>query len=450
METEDKKNNYTGNQPETPVIEESKPTKNKRRLLSPEEIQKRKKLLVYPMMGLAFVIVMYIILAPPKEDKERKQAGQGLNLTIPEVSGGELVEDKVAAYQQANSEQNEQERQSAMSTLSEFFPDTRQPENRDDLISEPEPPETVDQSTLAYRDIRNTLGNFYEDRSEYDALQQQIDDLQAQLDERYSEREQLDDVQQQLELMEKSYEMAARYMPQTTGTKVNPFETAAEREMDEPVNAHAKAETREAAFTVYSDAGTVVSSLHQEVSDSVFMAEQMQERNRSFLPGTETVDDIPLKNTLKVAVYETQTLKDGETVRLRLLEPARVAGMYIPKNTLLTAVARIQGNRLTLSVTSIEHRERIVHVNLSAYDLDGQPGVFIPNSLEVNAAKEIAAGMGQSAGTSFTFASSAGQQLTADAGRGLLQGASQYFGNRMREVKVTLKSGHKLFLMQNR
>ena len=176
----------------------------------------------------------------------------------------------------------------------------------------------------------------------------------------------------------------------------------------------------------------------------------MQKRNRSFLSATETADDIPLKNTLKVSVYETVTLKDGETVRLRLLESARVANMLIPKNTLLTAVARVQGNRLSLSVTNIEHSERIVAVNLSAYDLDGQLGVFIPHSLEVNAAKEIAAGVGQSAGTSFTFSSSAGQQLAADAGRGLMQGASQYFGNKMREVKVTLKSGHKLFLMQNK
>ena len=100
-----------------------------------------------------------------------------------------------------------------------------------------------------------------------------------------------------------------------------------------------------------------------------------------------------------------------------------------------------------LSVTSIEHRERIMSVNLSAYGLDGQLGVFIPNSEEVNALKETVAGMGQSAGTSFTFNSSAGQQLAADAGRGIMQGASQYLNKKMREVKVTLKSGHKLFLI---
>lgn len=251
----------------------------------------------------------------------------------------------------------------------------------------------------------------------------------------------------QLALMEKSYEMAAKYLPQSPVTPVNPFETAVERPMDgTPVNAHARAEAKEPVLTVYPDAATVVSALYQEVPDSVFMAEQLQERNRHFFSAEQTSDDIPDKNTLKVSVYETVTLKDGETVRLRLLEAARVANMFIPKNTLLTAVSNVQGNRLSLSVTSIEYRERIIAVNLTAYDTDGQPGVFIPNSLEANAAREIAAGMGQSAGTSFTFSSSAGQQIAADAGRGLLQGASQYFGNKMREVKVTLKSGHRLFL----
>lgn len=430
-----------------------------RKLPTPEEIQKRKKVLVYMLLVLVFIGVMYWIFAPSKAEKEKKQTEQGINVEIPEISGGELPEDKETAYKLAENEQKENERQWTMGTLSDFFGDTQKSDNRlekwesfADQDYRSGKGNEISRSASAYGDIRNTLGNFYEENSQMEILQQQIDELQAQLDEKNGLVDEDREIQRQLELMEKSYEMAARYLPQNQqATTPNPFETAVEREMDEPLpNAFTKTEAKESVFTVLPEVKNVVSALYQDVPDSVFMAEQMQERNRSFLSATEIVDDIPLKNTLKVAVYETQTLKDGETVRLRLLEPVRVANMLVPKNTLLTAVARIQGNRLTLSVTSIEHRERIVPVNLSAYDLDGQPGVFIPNSLEVNAAKEIAAGMGQSAGTSFTFASSAGQQLAADAGRGLLQGASQYFGNRMREVKVTLKSGHKLFLMQNR
>lgn len=461
METEEKRTDHT-HQAESPVVEENKPeeeapVENKRKLLPFEEIQKWKNLLVFSLMGLVFVIVIYIIYAPSKSDKEKKQAEQGLNLSVPEVSGSELVEDKETAYLQAGRERNEQERQTAMGALSDYFLETRPKNARDEFALPPEPgygtesPGAISQSALAYRDIQHTLGTFYEDRSEIDALQQQIDALQSQLYERDSDREQLNDVQQQLELMEKSYEMAARYLPQTPAAPVNPFETAVERPMEvSPVNAHVRAERKEHSFVVLPDENSVVSALYQEVPDSIFVAEQLQERNHRFLSATEIMEDIPGKNTLKVAVHETVTLKDGETVRLRLLEAARVANMHIPKNTLLTAVAKVQGNRLSLSVTSIEYRERIIAVNLSAYGMDGQPGIFIPNPEEMNAVKEVVAGMGQNAGTSFTFNSSAGQQLASDAGRGVMQGASQFLNKKMREVKVTLKTGHLLYLSDNK
>lgn len=444
----------TDNDVQASVIDEQ-PAKKERKPLSPEEIQKRKKMIIYPLMGVAFILVMYLIFAPSKADKEKADAAQGLNVEIPAITGGELPDDKETAYKQAEIEINETERQSAMGALSDFFGRTQQADNRQD---EWEPaaeseynsthPNEIRQSATAYGDIRHTLGNFYEDNSQVEALQQQIDDLQAQLEERNNATSESEEIQKQLELMEKSYEMAAKYLPQNQkATPVNPFETAIERGMNDPIpNAHAKAEAKEPIFAVLPDTKNVVSALYQEVSDSVFIAEQSQERNRSFISAAKIANETPDKNTLKVSVHETVTLKDGETVRLRLLETARVANLHLPKNKILTATAKIQGNRLTLSVTHIEQQGRIIAVNLSAFDLDGQPGVFIPNSEEMNAVKEVVAGMGQSAGTSFTFNSSAGQQLAADAGKGVMQGASQFLNKKMREVKVTVKAGHLLYL----
>lgn len=458
---EQEKNIQSGTPETTPVEENTIPEEGKvrpKKRLSSEEITKRKKLLFYPLIFLLFLIVMYIIFAPSKTDKEKKEAGQGINMTIPEVSGIELPNDKETAYEQARREENETQRLSAMGPLSDFFPETQEAGNVreegstiDEPISGNTTQSSIGQSASAYKDIRHTLDNFYEDNSQYDELQQQIDELQAQINAGDTrQQEENDEMEKQLELMEKSYEMAARYLPQGANTNASPFATAIERPMEDISNAYEKARSpSENTFSVLPDNRTVISSLWQDIPDSVFIAEQLQERNDGFITVSETIDD-DRKNTLKASVYETVTLKDGETVRLRLLESARVASTIIPKNTLLTATAKIQGNRLSLSVTHIEYRERIIAVNLSAYDSDGQPGVFIPNSLELNAAKEIAAGMGQSAGTSFTFSSSTGQQIAADAGRGLMQGASQFFGNKMREVKVTLKTGHQLFLMQNR
>lgn len=444
-----------------PVSEEqpAKPTEPKaRKLLTPEEIQKRKKMLIYPLMVGVFLLAIYLIFAPSKADREKRQVEQGINIEIPQVIGDELLDDKEEAYKKADNEQKEAERQSTMGALSDFFGITQKANNRSEeweLVAEPDyrsgSQSDIQHSATAYRDIQHTLGNFYQDNSGYEAMQQQIIDLQAQLNERNTTEAKDDDVQKQLLLMEKSYEMASRYMPQGNNSNALSFaatnETIVEKSFSD---VDEKTERSEPQFSVLAEKKQVVSALYQEVSDSVFIAEQMQERNRRFLSARVNNNETPDKNTLRVSVHETVTLKDGETVRLRLLEPARVANLLIPKNTLLTAFAKIQGNRLTLSVTHIEQQEQIISVNLSAFDLDGQPGVFIPNSEEMNAVKEVVAGMGQSAGTSFTFSASAGQQLASDAGKGVMQGASQYLNKKMREVKVTLKSGHKLFLIQNK
>ena len=54
--------------------------------------------------------------------------------------------------------------------------------------------------------------------------------------------------------------------------------------------------------------------------------------------------------------------------------------------------------------------------------MDGQEGVYIPGSEDINALKEVGANIGGSMGTSFTFASSAKDQIISEAARGVMQG----------------------------
>ncbi|MDR1356451.1 MAG: conjugative transposon protein TraM [Tannerellaceae bacterium] len=99
--------------------------------------------------------------------------------------------------------------------------------------------------------------------------------------------------------------------------------------------------------------------------------------------------------------------------------------------------------------THMEYRATIMPIDLTVYDTDGQEGIFIPNLQELSAAKEIAANMGTSAGTSFNMNSDAGEQFVADMGRNLIQGVSQFTAKKLREVKVHLKAGYKVFLLPN-
>ena len=69
---------------------------------------------------------------------------------------------------------------------------------------------------------------------------------------------------------------------------------------------------------------------------------------------------------------------------------------------------------MAVTVNSIESGGNILPVELTAYDMDGQAGLFVPNTAERTAMKEAAANIGGSFGTSISFARSASQQLVMD------------------------------------
>lgn len=193
----------------------------------------------------------------------------------------------------------------------------------------------------------------------------------------------------------------------------------------------------------------VVSSLRQPMSDLEFVKQYSQPRNRDF----HTVDSEDLsgeKNTISAVVHGDQTLVNGQSVKLRMTEEMRAGRHVIPKNTILTGVGKISGERLGIEISSIEYEGNIIPVSLQAYDSDGQHGIYIPGSMEMNAVKEIAGNMGQNMGSSITITQqgqSAGQQLLTDLGRGAIQGTSQYIAKKAREIKVTLKAGYRIFLL---
>ena len=135
-------------------------------------------------------------------------------------------------------------------------------------------------------------------------------------------------------------------------------------------------------------------------------------------------------------------------MRLRTVEPMQAGRQLIPRNTIITGIAKIAGERLEITVESIEYGGSIIPVEMEVYDTDGQMGVYIPGSMEVAAIKEIAGNMGQGLGTTINLTQqSAGEQLLTDLGRGTIQGASQYIAKKAREVKVTLKAGYRVLLL---
>ena len=434
--------------------------------LTEEERQRRKKFIIYPLMFLLFAGSMWLIFAP--SEKEEEKQSKGFNTEVPDPQASELIGDKKKAYEKEMMEQKEQERSRAMQSLSSMFGEMTggQPvQSSEELalktnLSERDngfgsrttaPQEGFHASASAYQDINRTLGSFYEMPRE-DPEKEEMRTRLKELESRMSNEQQSPaiTVNDQMALLEKSYQLAAKYMPaggrgqsvpaalpSTSGS-----ETASERK--------AVATTRNGkavAFPVSPVSEQVVSALAQPMSDSTFRSEYVKERNYIFHTAIGTAP-LTEKNTISACVHTRQTVTDGQTVRFRLLEPMLVSGKEIPRNTSVVGVAKIQGERLNVLISSLEYHGNIIPVELAVYDTDGQAGIFIPGSMERSAAKEIVAGMGTSAGSSMNFSTDAGAQLAADLGKGLIQGTSQYFSKKMRSVKVHLKAGYKVLIYQ--
>ncbi|RRD92426.1 conjugative transposon protein TraM [Bacteroides heparinolyticus] len=433
--------------------------------LTEEERQRRKKFVIYPLMFLLFAGSMWLIFAP-SEKEEEKQA-KGFNTEVPDPMATELIGDKKKAYEKEMMEEKEQERNRAMQSLSSLFGKmtggqaSQSTDEESAWESEPldgregytsrysDPQAGFHASASAYQDINRTLGSFYETPRE-DPEKEELHARLAELEARMSSEQQTPTatINDQMALLEKSYQLAAKYMPSGGGQQSSSMTSASDGEMASERKAVETARNGKAVtFPVAPVSEQVVSALAQPMSDSTFRSEYVKERNYMFHTAIGTTP-LTEKNTISACVHTRQTVTDGQTIRFRLLEPMLVSGKEIPRNTSVVGVAKIQGERLNVIITSLEYLGNIIPVELAVYDMDGQAGIFIPGSMERSAAKEIAAGMGTSVGSSVNISTDAGAQLAADLGKGLLRGTSQYFAKKMRTVKVHLKAGYKVLLYQ--
>ena len=270
-------------------------------------------------------------------------------------------------------------------------------------------------------------------------LRRQLDELKEKLADKDVPRPTT--VDDQLALMEKSYQMAAKYLPQ--GNSSNGEAT--------PTNGTASgastASQKEHFVSFTPTRKNTVSALYREPTDSEFLNDLNQTKNRGFYTAGSTEQVVQPKNSIKACVHDAQTVVGETGVRLRLLEPAKTPNRTIPKGTIVTANAKFQGGRLQLKVTSVELEGNIIPVDITIYDLDGQQGLYVPYSPEMNALTEMAGNMSQTGGTSVMLTQNAGQQVAADLSRGIVQGISGYFAKKVRTPKVTLKAGHQVFLV---
>ena len=358
-----------------------------------------KYLVAFPAMFLTTGIILWLIFDSFGDGAQTNT--NGFNQNMPEPDAKEIVSDKRDAYAT--------QKDTAVN-VTEVVPTIDSIPPHEDMVA----PNQIEQSNQVYQDVQASLEDFYipEDQSSAQVaeLQARIDELEMQNAYAQQQTQQPNEV----ELMEKSYQLAAQYLGTGNGGQQAVIVVM-------PVNQVNR---------------NVVSSLSAATSERSFST-AVGGKNQNF------------KNTISACIASDQSVIAGQSVKLRTLEPMWIGNSLLPKNTTIVGSARLQGERLEITIESIEALGCIMEVDLAVYDSDGQEGINIPNSMESDALKEIGANMGSTVGSSINISTNAGAQIVSDVGRGLLNGVGQYLTKKVRQVKVHLKSGYKVMLKQN-
>ena len=365
-----------------------------------------KYLVAFPAMFLTTGIILWLIFDSFGDGAQTNT--NGFNQNMPEPDAKEIVSDKRDAYAT--------QKDTAVN-VAEVVPTIDSIPPQEDVVA----PNQIEQSNQVYQEVQASLEDFYipEDQSaaQVAELQARIDELEMQNAYAQQQTQQPNEV----ELMEKSYQLAAQYFGTGNGSQQAVI-------VDEP-------EKERKVMPVNQVNRNVVSSLSASTSERSFSTAVGGKRQN-------------FKNTISACIASDQSVIDGQSVKLRTLEPMWIGNSLLPKNTTIVGSARLQGERLEITIESIEALGCIMEVDLAVYDSDGQEGINIPNSMESDALKEIGANMGSTVGSSINISTNAGAQIVSDVGRGLLNGVGQYLTKKVRQVKVHLKSGYKVMLKQ--
>ena len=400
----------------------AEPVSPKEKKLSGKTAGKLKFYGVVAFLSLLCAGFIWFLFKP--DAAETVEGAAGINTTIPDAIAPETMADKQKAYEL---EEMKKRRREKVRTLQDVAGDYLA---SDTSKVKPEAPkaDAIRESRERQRQISRQSTSFYQEPEKSPKVaerERRVKELNERL-----ERERKS--QDPLELMEKSYEMAARYFPGQTGGQVKSIQTAGGTGAGNP-----------AAIAAGRVTENVVSSLAAPpLPDSIPC-------NYCFATAVGG-GQFAVANTIRACVAEDQTVTTGSRIKFRLLEPLQVGSVLVPANTPLFGTVRIEGQRMAVSVNSIESGGNILPVELAAYDMDGQAGLFVPNTAERTAMKEAAANIGGSFGTSISFARSASQQLVMDVTRGVLGGGSQYLATKMREVKVSVKANYQLLLISKK
>lgn len=400
---------------------------------------KLKQWLVMGIIVCVFLGALYMILRPYLV-KDNKDGNGQLITEVPDADVAKLPEDKLSAYKgtglvDLGEEQVDPRLQRLYDEQDRGDDSTEYGNNRYPRNEDYDPYEDVE-----YQSSQEMYAQFARQQDEQDRmarLEEQVADLEREKRDLADEREYLTQLGQI-----KDRQIAANDI----------YNNAYRRATAEPEPAPEPPKDPNApvSFDVVGAKTvdpSVVSTLSQSGRDaSSQQAHEALLQNRFTTSVGSLRSETIVKNTMRAIIDETKTIKLGDEVKMRLMEDIQIGTMVVPKGTIVVAKSNLASNRLQLKVSSIEYRGRIVGVTLSAFDLNGQEGLYVPVTAEAVGLKALGEGLAETATGGISIQQSGKDQILANVSNGLIRAGGNYMRSKAGEVKIKIKAGYQLYL----
>lgn len=151
------------------------------------------------------------------------------------------------------------------------------------------------------------------------------------------------------------------------------------------------------------------------------------------------MEEIP--NAIEAVIHESQTIVNGSTVKLRLVNDVFINGVLIPKGNFVFGAAVLHGERLGITINSIRYKNSLFPVELLVFDMDGMDGIYVPGAIARDVAKQSSDRAIQDIGIT-----SLNPSFEAQAASAGIEAAKTLISKKVKLIKVIVKAGYHVLL----
>jgi len=414
--------------------------------LTPNAKRKRKMLLVLPLLVVPFLTLLFWTLGGGKgEEKNRSQEAAGLNLSLPDAAlKDEHSLDKLSFYELALKDSIKRKEQ----VLGDPYMIRNDTAGKKTALDLPTNESTVVTSPFSSGSLKTSPYDQSTRRPE-DELVEKLTRLQKELDKPVMPKKNAEEGQPKTQNGTTSFGSEVdrlESLMQSMGTaptedpEIKNLETTLDKLLDvqhpERVQERLKEKSLQNKRTVFA-----VSQYRPTAGISLLDTGGQKQRPVNHFFGLKKAYEQEAEQGIEAVIHQSATIVDGAVVRLRLSQDVFINGRLVPKTSFVYGLAALRGERLEVSITTINHNNQILPVNLEVVDLDGLPGIAIPGAVSRDVVKQSASDATGMIDIGAFDPSLKGQATAAGVStvKSLLQKGAKL-------VKVTVKGGYRVIL----